>query len=180
MNKAGSRLLLATTYSDWNVLKDAPLIATLQSYIQIIVIDIPEVAPGEDKYAVMTTRAHKLAADLAIANKAYGAFLCPGHRRISTARYAACKKEPRQAQRSSWRLFPSSREQENFLAALYALPAYREDQPLVLSPRELMKLSLSHLHPQVTRRDFDSDKFAITPGALFLASSPRSKRNYFL
>jgi hypothetical protein len=57
--------------------------------------------------------------------------------------------------------------QETFLADLYAHPSYRADQPLVLSPRELVGLSLPHLHPQTLLRDWDSDHFSVCPGFCF-------------
>jgi hypothetical protein len=160
-NKSGSRFLIATTRSDWIALQDEPLMAVLRSYIQVVVIDIPDVAPGDDKFVVMT-RAHKLAADLAITAKAFGIFLCPDTLLSDGAMHHL---QDRAAAGAKVVLIAALRhEQENFLTDLYASPKYVTDKPLVFSPRELMELSLRHLHPQVIRRDFDSDEFAIIPG----------------
>ena len=76
VNKSRARFLIATTRSDWTANEDAPLMALLRSHVEVVLIEIPEVAPGEDKYLIMT-RAHKLAADSAIEGKAFGMFLCP-------------------------------------------------------------------------------------------------------
>ena len=160
-NKSGSCFLIATPRSDWTALQDEPLMGVLRSHIHVVPINMPEVAPGDDKFVVMT-RAHKLAADLAIEANAFGIFLCPDTllsdgtvRRLQERAAAGAKVVLIAALRH---------QQESFLADLYASTAYAPNKPLVLSPRELMELSLRHLHLQVIRRDFDSDEFAIVPG----------------
>jgi hypothetical protein len=171
VNGSGSRFLIATTRSDWIALQDAPLMAVLQSHIQVVAIDIPEVSPGDDKFVVMT-RAHKLAADLAIEAKAFGIFLCPDTLLSDgTVRHL----QDRAAAGAKVVLIAALRhDQEGFLADLYALPRYALNKPLVFSPRELMELSLCHLHPQVVRRDFDADEFAIVPGFCIWRAPDRS------
>ena len=124
VNKSGSRFLIATPRSDWIALQDAPLIAVLQSHIQVVVIDIPEVSPGDDKFVVMT-RAHKLAADLAIEAKAFGIFLCPDTLLSDgTVRHL----QDRAAAGAKVVLIAALRhDQESFLADLYALPSIRAE-----------------------------------------------------
>ena len=68
VNKSRARFLIATTRSDWTAMQDAPLMALLRSHVEVVLIEIPEVAPGEDKYLIMT-RAHKFTADSAIERK---------------------------------------------------------------------------------------------------------------
>jgi hypothetical protein len=161
VNKSGARFLIATTRSDWNAMQEAPLMALLRSHVEVVLIEIPEVAPGEDKYLIMT-RAHKLAADSAIEGKAFGMFLCPDTL-LSDGTVKSLQE--RAAAGAKVVLVAAFRhDQESFLAELYASAAYRPDQPLALAPRDLMAISLRHLHRQVIRRDFEATEFAAFPG----------------
>ncbi len=170
VNKADARFVMACTRTDWDALQGSPLMGLLRRHIEPVFVEIPDPQPGDDKFRIMT-HSHRIAADMAIAAKAYGSYLCPDGM-LSDGSVATLQRMV--AEGAKVVLGSALRHvQETFLPALAAHPGVRPNEPIALTPRDLMRLSLAHLHPQAVVRDWDAERFSITPG-FCLWRAPRS------
>jgi hypothetical protein len=161
VNKANSRFLILAPRADLNAIEGTQLMELLRNHIQPELIEIPSPDETKNKFD-LNTHSAKRGAEIAFANKACGVFLCPDAL-LSDGAVISLQERARKGAKAV--LATALRhDQSRFLAELRDSSAVELGKPLCLAPRELMKLGLDNLHPQVGLHDWDGKTFNAYPG----------------
>ena len=161
VNKRTSRFVVFAPRADLDAIEKTPIVSLLRQHIDLQAIEIAAPAPGDDKFALMT-RCHGMAAANAMAAKAFAVFLCPDAM-LSDGTVVALQDRARRGAKVV--LVAALRHsQDALLADMRNSGLLNPDVPLALSSRELMRLGLRHMHPQVHVHDWDSPSFSTAPG----------------
>jgi hypothetical protein len=166
VNKESSRFIIVAPRADLEALDRAPMIAELRKHIatEFIEVSDPNAVPKQRRSAnfnyEMNAHGYKLAADYAFRNKGYGCYLCPDTM-LSDGTVVRLQERARKGAKAVM-VAALRHEQVGMLRALESVISC--GKPICLAPRDLMRLALAHLHPQVLRHDWTSDNFSTQPG----------------
>jgi hypothetical protein len=171
-DKASARLLIATNASDWAALQSEPIFAAARDLIPITQVQFDQTAYSDShgKMLVMS-QAHKRLANRMFQDRAQGVFLYPD---MIAATGFISKLQELGEQGFSVVMFMNVRfANEGILSELREKGLARPGAPIAISPRELAKLTISNMHSELRRSDFEGtcDDFGsssyywvVTPG----------------
>lgn len=168
-NRQQNKLLICTTVADWHALKSTLIFKKLSDYVTPIFIEIPLPAAGVSSCQHMGI-GHQLATELCFRDKAYGLALTPD---LLLANGTLANVQNRAQMGYTVILCAALRfAEEKFFHQLHPLcsRSFQEDsaEPLTLSSRQLVQLSLHSFHSETETYDFESPYFAVkTPIALW-------------
>lgn len=169
----GSKFLFCTTPNDWDALEKTPIFHTLKQYIEPYFIEIPLPPSGKSGCEHMGV-GHKLAAQMAFRDKAFGVFLTPDLM-VSDGTVRALKHC---AQNGSKVVLTAALRfgEEPLFENLQALGVLPTDQtpsqsglPLSISGRQLVKAAIKSFHSQTQRYEWEAPYFSSFPCACWWA-----------
>lgn len=165
----GNKFLFCTTPQDWETLRQVPIFQSLQHCIEPLYIEIP--FPPEDKSGCEHMGiGHKLAAQMAFRDKAYGVFLTPDLM-VSDGTVQVLKRSAQAGFKVVLTAALRFGEEPLFdnLRDLGVLkPKERHSQtglPLSISGRQLVKAGIRSFHSQTQRYEWDAPYFSSFPCA---------------
>jgi hypothetical protein len=147
-DKASARLLIATTEPDWEALQRWPTFAAVQRHITVEHIPFSGTSDVHGRRMFAMSEGHRLLARKMFADRAQGVFVYPDMI-ASTGFLAAIER--------FW--------QQKFAAVMFMNVRFANEGlfadikpgvPLVISPRELVRLTLRHMHSEMQRSRFDN------------------------
>lgn len=163
-NRTANRFVICTTAEDWTALQQTAEYRLMIRVIEPLFIEIPAPQSRGNKYLVMSS-GHRLAAERAFHDGAYGVFLTPD---LVLSDGSVAELRRRAEAGAKVVLVAAIRfTSEGCLPKLEELRDSRPDAPLTLPPRTLMAIALRHLHPETLRYDWDTPSFAAFPYSVF-------------
>jgi hypothetical protein len=147
-DKSSARLLIATTDRDWAELQREPAFAAVRELIAVEHLSFSGTSDAQGRRMFAMSEGHKLLARRMFADRAQGVFIYPDM--IAATGFLA-------AIECLWR--------QNFAAAMFMnvrfanegiFDAIKPGVPLAVSPRELVRLTLRHMHSEMRRSGFDN------------------------
>jgi len=158
------RFLIATTRQDWAAIHSDPAYQAMARIVEPLLLEIQQPVVGANKYLVMS-EGHKIAAERAFADKAYGIYLTPDLV-LSDGSVAALQRLA--AKGSNVVLCVAMRfTSEGCMPRIEALRGAEPGAPLVLEPKTLSGIALRNMHPETLRYDWDAPYFAESPYSCF-------------
>lgn len=154
-DKGTARLLLATTDEDWRALQGEPTFVAAQKYIIVehIPFDVPAFSDNTGKMLAMS-KGHKLLTRRMFEDRAQGVIIFPDM--IAAIGFVAKLEE-------LWRngaaavMFMNVRfANEALTEELRERGALKRGVPLALSSRELVRLTIHHMHSEMARGGFEN------------------------
>jgi len=163
-NGSANRFIVCTTIEDWDALRQTAEYQLLSGVIEPLFIEIPPPEPEANKYLVMSA-GHRLAAERAFRDGAYGVFLTPD---LVLSDGSVMELRRRAEDGAKVVLVAAIRfTSEGCLPALEELRDPNAEAPLTLPARTLMAIALRNLHPETLRYDWDANSFAALPFSVF-------------
>jgi hypothetical protein len=153
-DKASARLLIATTDRDWEELQREPAFVAVQKFIGVEHLPFTGTSDAHGRRMFAMSEGHKLLARQMFAERAQGVFIYPDM--ISATGFLAAL-ERLWRQKFAVVMFMNVRfANEGLLEEITQQRSGRAGDPLVFSPRELVRLTLRHIHSEMERSGFDS------------------------
>jgi hypothetical protein len=166
-NRGASQFLIVTTSEDRKRITDSPIFPLLAATMEVVFLPLDEGVEG-DKYNMMN-RAHQRAIKY-VDGRGFCVFLGPDAvisdgmlRRL----YDLARAGRRVVVGCGLRV-----NQDTLLPELAALPTYSASAPLPLPPRQLVAMTMRHLHGDILQHDVVSESFPEQP-SLCLWKGPR-------
>jgi hypothetical protein len=153
-DKSSARLFIATNDKDWDALQSEPNFLAAKTFIQIehVPFEVGAYSSAHEKMLGMS-RAHKLLAAKMFKQQAKGIFLYPDM--VAADNYIS-QLQDLQHQGFKVVLFMNVRfANDGLLKELRQNDLVRPGVPLALSPRQLVRLTLRHMHSEMRRSGFD-------------------------
>jgi len=161
---SGNRFLICTTDSDQEIVRRSPIFEELSKHIQVQFVSMETPGPGSDRYRFMSL-GDKAMTQMAHSARAYGTFIAPDAM-FSNGSIATLKRLALQGKRCVY-WFALRFAKEPIFAKLKERGLPRIGEPIVLSGRELCRLALDHLHPEIARCEWNSPTFTFAPISCF-------------
>lgn len=167
----GHKYLLATTRDDWSHIDRSPVTAELRKHCELVFLEIDYPAKDANPLLHMGI-GHKLSTELCFRDKALGVMLQPDLV-LSDGSVAAMQEHALNG--SELVLCPALRFAEEPLFAHMTESGYdrpgrmRRDtgEPLVLAPRDLVRMAMRALHSETATYDFEKPYFRKHGAAAF-------------
>lgn len=159
-----SQFLIVTTIEDWNALQSERLFLNLKDFVEPVWFEMPFPQNDEPKMLVMS-KGHQLVSSRTFADQAYGIFVTPD---LVLSDGSILSLE-RLAERGKKVVLSVAIRfaQESLLEEMKCEGYFRPGSPMVLPPRELMRMALRHLHSETLRYEFDAPYFAQMPISVY-------------
>ena len=169
INGRKNKFLIATRPEDWAAITATSIFKLLEEHIEPVYIEIPPCPPDKNGCQHMGT-GHKIATELAFANKAYGVMITPD---LLLSEGTVARLQEHAIAGKHVVLTAALRfAEEPFLGHLEArdvIPAgvSRRDTgtPLVISGRQMVAAAMNGLHSETRRYEWDVPYFAEFPVA---------------
>ena len=158
-----NKLLICTTQEDWRALLLDPVIIALQTYLEIVWLEIPPPPPHVSSYQHMGV-GHKMATMRCFQDQAYGIALTPDMLMADGTLSAVQKHALNGIQVIFCGVVRLA--EETFFADLVREGIGTQDNlptsdPVVLSPRQLVALNLKNFHSETECYDFNSAAYRV-------------------
>lgn len=163
------KFVFCTTAEDWRVLADTKIFGLLKEYIEPYFIEIPPALPDRSGCEHMGI-GHKLAAQMAFRDKAYGVFLTPDLM-VSDGTVSALQLHAFAGYKvvlTAALRFGEEPLFENLKAMGVIqdrLESSESGRPLVITGRQMVEAGLQSFHSQTQRYEWDASWFANFPSA---------------
>lgn len=159
-----SKFLIVTTKNDWDAVQEHGLFQELQEYVDPIWFEMAYPNADDLKMLVMS-RGHKVVAQKAFEDKAYGVFVTPDLI-LSDGSVAAMEALAEMgkkvvlsvALRFGYESLLPKLEKEGYLV---------KGKPLAIPPRDLMRLGLPSFHSETLRYEYEKPYFADMPISIY-------------
>jgi len=155
-DKSSSRLLVATNDSDWAALQNEPTFLAVKELIAIeqVPFDNASYSAAHGKMLVMS-QAHKRLAEIMFKDRAHGIFIYPD---MIAAEGFIARLEQLRMQGFAVVMFMNVRfANGGLIDELREKDLIQRGKPLVLSPKQLVKLTIRHAHSEMRRSRFEAD-----------------------
>lgn len=155
-NRTDSRFLICTSREDWDCMQSHPLYRLLAQTIQPLWVELPSHSAGDTKIQRMSM-GHKLMAELMHARQAYGSFIYP-----DTIFADGVVAEAQHLARSGKKVVLANCPRfanERLLTELTTQGVKRSGEPIVLQADELIGVTLSHIHSETLRYEWNAPYF---------------------
>jgi hypothetical protein len=154
-DKATARLLIATTHMDWRALQHEPAFAEVRKHITVehVAFDVPAFSDPHGKMLAMS-QGHKLLTRRMFEDRAQGVIVFPDM--IAATGFLA-RLEELWRQGAAAVMFMNVRfANETLIRELEQRELLRRGAPLALSNRELVHLTIRHMHSEMARSGFEN------------------------
>ena len=159
-----SKFLIVTTRPDWDALQSNGIFNQLKQYVEPVWFEMPFPGPDELKMLVMS-QGHRLVVTKAFGDRAYGVFVTPDL--VLSDGSVAAMERLAEAGRKVVLSVAIRFRQEILLEEMQREGYLTPGQPLVLPPRDLMRMALRNLHTETLRYEFDAPYFADQPISVY-------------
>ncbi len=159
-----SKFLIVTTRSDWDALQSNGIFNQLKRYVEPVWFEMPFPGPDELKMLVMS-QGHRLAVTKAFEDRAYGVFVTPDL--VLSDGSVAAMERLAEAGKKVVLSVAIRFGQEILLEEMQREGYLTPGMPLVLPPRDLMRMALRNLHTETLRYEFDAPYFADQPISVY-------------
>ncbi|MET0539823.1 MAG: hypothetical protein ABWZ64_18065 [Xanthobacteraceae bacterium] len=147
-DRSSARLLIATTDRDWAELQGEPAFAAVQTFIAVEHLPFIGTSDVQGRRMFVMSEGHRLLARRMFADRAQGVFIYPDM--IAAKGFLAAIE----------RLWRQKFAAVMFMNVRFANEGIFEELKagvlLVVSPRELVRLTLRHMHSEMQRSGFDN------------------------
>ena len=153
-DKSSARLFVATNDKGWDALQSEPAFIAAKTFVQVehVPFEVRAYSSAHEKMLIMS-QAHKLLAGRMVKEQAIGVFLYPDM--LAATGYIK-KLEELQRQGFKVVMFMNVRfANEGLLKELRENNLVRPGIPLALPSKELVRLTLRHMHSEMRRSGFD-------------------------
>jgi hypothetical protein len=163
-----NKFIFCTTPQDWSVLHELPIMDALRRHIEPCYIEIPPAPPGRSGCEHMGL-GHKLAAELAHKDQAYGVFITPDLM-VSDGTVAALERHAvagREVVLAAALRFEEEALFDNLrrLGVVPDGPPSQPGRPLPVSGRELVAAAIRSFHSETRRYEWSAPHFTDFPCA---------------
>ncbi|HLW47012.1 MAG TPA: hypothetical protein VKW09_04515 [bacterium] len=159
----GSKVLISTTAEDWQALQSHPLLTRLKAYAEPVwlPLEVESDAHRHDRKMSVMSRGQAMLATRAFRDRAYGMYLTPDAM-FADGSIAALERLVETGKKVVFAIAVRF-QYEGAIPELQHRGYLVPGQPLVIGPRDLMRVVLRHLHSETRRYDFDAPWFAESP-----------------
>lgn len=155
-----SKFLIATTSEDWESIQSQYLFQKLKEYVVPFWFEMPVPHEDDSKMLVMSS-GHKQIAMKTFQDSAYGIYLSPDAV-LSDGSVSTLERLSESGKKvvlsAAFRI-----SQDPFLEEMKQSGFYKPGSPIILPPRDCVRVALRHLHTETRRYEFNSKWFSDTP-----------------
>jgi hypothetical protein len=171
-DKAAARLLIATPEADWQALQAEPAFQAAQRLIPIEHVPHPLDSAEMTREQVMRamSRGHRALAERMFEDRAQGIFVYPDMI-LADGTLARLQELARSGAKLVMCLAVRFGN-DGLIEELQQRGLVGDGRPLVLSPQELARLSISHMHSETRRFEFDGMAYDYGSSAFFWVVKP--------
>ncbi|HXZ03147.1 MAG TPA: hypothetical protein VEI03_24375 [Stellaceae bacterium] len=154
-DKRAARLLLATTEDDWRALQDEPTFVAARKHIAVehVPFDVPAFSDNTGKMLAMS-KGHKLLTRRMFEDRAQGVIIFPDM--IAATGFLAKIEELWRGGAAAIMFMNVRFANETLTQELGECGLLRRGMPLALSSRDLVRLTIRHMHSEMARGGFEN------------------------
>jgi hypothetical protein len=170
--ESGSRLLIATTDVDWQAMQSEPVFqaACANFIVEHVVHNVDRSQKSRPQIMQAMSDGHRLLADRMFEDGAYGVFVYPDS--LLADGGLARLRELAQSGKKVVMCLAVRFANEHLIGALHERGLLRKGEPLTVDAMTLARLSITHMHSEARRCDFEAEAFDYGAGAYFWTVTP--------